>query len=331
MKRRRLALILTFVCSTGTPVQARQSGAPTIESDTSKAFCRHEFPGPERMRAELSEASKAPPLKSSGVGGASIRNENARLLDAYRLLVSHKDYQFRPVQDLDLWHLFKNGSCEKALCAAETVFGPEAGLVYLYLAWKYGLVASHLGLDRLRPPTPADQTKFDAYFSVRPWRLEEMLPYLKALPMLPTTVRPLPWTRFHQAGIVNPLNPDILSNGIIVFYSPMAALPENHIEHTVFHEIGHVVGHVTGLDASKAWLEASGWRIEGSSVKNPRPEAFPSRYAMKDVFEDFAESFVFYRYNPDRLRERSPERYGFMKQFVFGGKEFLDSSECSAP
>lgn len=294
---------------------------------TDQALCRKPFPTFEAMKAELNALSFAESKVNAAVGGLLIKDENPKLIEAYRYLVSYKTYQFKPDVDIDFWHLFKDLKCEKALCAAQTVFGPQDGILFLYVAVKYKIVLSSLGLDRLKPPKAEDQKEFDAYFKVRPWKKGELVPYLNALPMLPGI--PLPtYVRMNHAGMVNPMNANVLSNGIIHFYTPMDAMTDSHKEHTAFHEVAHNYGTFYGLDSSKEWLAASGWERKEKTYTNVRPQEFVNKYAAKDFIEDFAESFTYYRYYPQILKTKSPTRYEYFKKNLYLGHEFLSLSEC---
>ena len=57
--------------------------------------------------------------------------------------------------------------------------------------------------------------------------------------------------------------------------------------------------------------------IEGT----PDHEYFPTEYGQGSYAEDFAESGMLFFLNPERLKKFAPERYEFMRDRVFGGKE----------
>lgn len=299
--------------------------------DTSQAFCRKPFPSNAQMKVELEALTHQEGAKEKmAVGGPVLRDEHPRLLEAYRYLVTYKKYEmgkYKIDDVIDFWNLFEKSKCDKALCAAQTVFGEEEGLLQLYVAAKYGVVLSHLGFDRLKPPAAADQKEFDAYFKVRPWKREELGPYLQALTMLPEGLQ-LPFTRMTHAGIVNPVNANVLSNGVIQFYSSIDSLSDSQKEQTTFHELAHNYGSAFGLDTSKEWWDAAGWVQEGETFKNIRPEEFITAYAKGNFFEDFAESVTYYRYYPHKLKAKSPARYEYIKKTLFAGKEFLSEEHC---
>jgi hypothetical protein len=53
-----------------------------------------------------------------------------------------------------------------------------------------------------------------------------------------------------------------------------------------------------------------------------------SKYAEKNPAEDFAETFIAYRIRPDYLKEVSPKKYQYMKDYFFKGYEFLTEDDC---
>lgn len=60
------------------------------------------------------------------------------------------------------------------------------------------------------------------------------------------------------------------------------------------------------------------WWFYGTKADNQPPTS----YAGKNPVEDFAESVSLYVANPQELLKKSPNRYAFVKNEVFGGKEF---------
>jgi len=294
--------------------------------------CPKGLPTQPEMLKKLQDLSLESPQKNYGVGGLFIHAENAVLIDAYRKLVTYKDTKIRPLNDIDFYSRFKEGSCDKALCAAQTIFGNEMGIAYLYYAAVYGINLSSLGYDRLKLPDPNYALEFKAWYTVRPWKnLEEMAPMLKAIVNLPKNIIPMTNTRMLHSGIVNPVKSSILANGLITFYEPFDKLRDDEKETITYHELGHTVGTEGHLDISDEWLEAAGWQVQGNQVINLRPEEFLSDYAAykSDCFEDFAETFMYYRYYPQVLLEKSPRRYEYMKKYVYDGLEYLAERACA--
>jgi len=289
-----------------------------------KAPCSQSVPNLQEMRLQLAKLSQTAPLIDRAVGGHFMNNENARLINSYRALTSFKDWNARSITDIDYWSIFKNGTCDKALCAAEKIYGAEAGQTYLYVSTFYGFNLSTLGYDKLRPPTPQDALLFKALYSFRPWQLDELHPYQQAMANLPRNLLPFADVRLTHAGIVNPINPNILSNGLISVYSVLDTKSDFEKETTLYHEFGHNLRPGENIEISEQWLTASGWFVEEGKLKNNRPQEFVTEYAKKNLFEDFAETFLYYRYFPAVLKEKSPARYQYMKIQIYGEVEYLN-------
>lgn len=74
------------------------------------------------------------------------------------------------------------------------------------------------------------------------------------------------------------------------------------------------------------------YRISWAGESARKPDAtrsdFISGYALTNCFEDFAESYLFYRMHGEKFRflaqssEKLQAKYDFLKEEVFGGKEF---------
>jgi len=120
------------------------------------------------------------------------------------------------------------------------------------------------------------------------------------------------------------------------------------------HEMGHIVdlGTLTGgrsfhrspfhdfskpiyvNDPSVEFYNIS-WRNNSSKQKNTLRRDFVSGYAMSSPFEDFAESYLFYRLHGDTFRRFAQnsaplrKKYYFMKTQVFSGIEFQKNNQNS--
>ncbi len=112
------------------------------------------------------------------------------------------------------------------------------------------------------------------------------------------------------------------------------------------HEMGHVVdlGLLQGKtgtptefrDKSTTFLSDDPsvkfyeicWTTTDKRLAGTTRNDFVSGYAMSNAFEDFAESYLFYRFHGEKFREISKgsahlsKKYLFMKEFVFDGREF---------
>lgn len=113
------------------------------------------------------------------------------------------------------------------------------------------------------------------------------------------------------------------------------------------HEMGHVVdfGFLKGKarsgrsffrdgkkviyndDLSLKFYKFS-WQSEFKKQSTVHRNDFVSGYAMTDCFEDFAESYVFYRLHGEKFRALMndsivlKQKYEFLKQYVFESKEY---------
>ncbi len=112
------------------------------------------------------------------------------------------------------------------------------------------------------------------------------------------------------------------------------------------HEMGHIVdlGMITSInggatefydndqpvfakDQSVQFYRLS-WQTSYTIKPTAKREDFVSGYAMTNAFEDFAESYLFYRAHGEKFRkimansEILQQKYAFLKNIVFAGQEF---------
>lgn len=99
------------------------------------------------------------------------------------------------------------------------------------------------------------------------------------------------------------------------------------VEDTMVHEIGHnayagIVENNPELAAQWEALNTESWQkyaLDGTG--------FVSSYAMTSKYEDFAESYKTYIRDPERLQVFNEDKYVFMNNYVFSGREYLSSSD----
>lgn len=58
---------------------------------------------------------------------------------------------------------------------------------------------------------------------------------------------------------------------------------------------------------------------------------FVSRYASTSPAEDYAETCMNYVLHPQRLKKKAPEKYAYMKKYLFSGKEYTDKIWAKKP
>jgi hypothetical protein len=121
-----------------------------------------------------------------------------------------------------------------------------------------------------------------------------------------------------------------------------------NLEQVLFHELGHIVdlGGLQGTpeygnsafwdgsiaiyqnDISLLFYQIS-WNDSTTKKEGVSRLDFVSGYGASDVFEDFAESFLYYREHGNEFRllaeqnDSLSKKYEFLKEYIFNGKEFF--------
>jgi len=85
------------------------------------------------------------------------------------------------------------------------------------------------------------------------------------------------------------------------------------IKVTIAHEIGHNV-YFNVLDGATR----AEWECLSASSRG-----YVTNYAKRNVEEDFAESYAIYIVDPELLRGLNPDKYAFLRDRVFNGREYL--------
>lgn len=203
--------------------------------------------------------------------------------------------------------------CKKVKCAAESLFGKGVGEKLLYALSKYEMNMSpytDLDLD------PFSEKDIDLILEALDDYPETLLPFKKNKPLK------------HFKDGYGP-SPTTLANASITIYSPWDTEVTENKMMTIIHEIGHNIGSHFDLDTSSEWLNMSGWVNKDGKWKATKEDQTISLYGQTNPAEDFAESIVAYRYNPQNLKKRSPEKYNFIKKYAFQGIEYLSEEACS--
>lgn len=302
-----------------------------------QASCMKDFKiNPSSFEAYYREALKSQKLKVDAVGGTLFKKDSTVSIASYRLLTSRWNYKLLPVMDIDFWNNLDVRNCEDVLCAAKSVFGQQKGALYLGLQMKTGINLSHLGYDRMKPPlfgeekTPSPKTikAFKAFYVPKEWDMKALGPYLKGLFNLPDFLFPLPYARLLRSEYENHFGDHVHSNAVMTMYPAMEDLDEVYQMYTLVHEIGHLIGTKYKVDSDREWIDIS-WKVDPKSqhwIRSQDQERFVSPYAMKDFFEDFAESFATYRLNPETLKKASLKKYNYIKDKIFQGHEYTNSN-----
>jgi|GEM_PF-3166093 len=99
----------------------------------------------------------------------------------------------------------------------------------------------------------------------------------------------------------------------------------HHYDFKGYYDTNH--GKMTTEQKNSEFSKLSGWKkttgSNGQDIWKSAPNSkFVSDYAETEPAEDFAETCANYILSPDKLRDRAPIKYAFMKSKVFNNKEF---------
>ncbi len=219
-----------------------------------------------------------------------------------------------------------DSQCNDVLCAIKHIFGEEEGPMMLYLHHRFNLNTSHLVSHIASKPNVDELTQFINGVHDLP-------------PHLFLAFRNQTFIRFKR-GYINTNFPTQAATAhfdSVEFYDRWARQHPVFKRITVVHELAHIIGMArywpgSGIDNTTEWVELSDWqRVEGNTWKRPESnQLFVSNYAMIRPEEDFAESVVAYRYRPHFFKSRSIQKYNYIKNYFFAGKEYLDHHNCDA-
>jgi len=245
--------------------------------------------------------------------------------------------------------------CKRVLCAVKEIYGREIGPRLLYIFQKYGLNGSHLAFENSIPWT---EEELDVLIMALEDLPGGLLPIISNKPL----VRKVKPEKNSLSEDENETGRKTRADSRFNFYDPWWESNSEYEKMAVFtHEIGHYVSIELNLVFSDEWLSLSGWydttpppeisrgEIEGLDIEFPdwfslsylqylmsdrssnylhsEDACFLSDYSKENPHEDFAETFVAYRYMPEILRNRCRGKYDFIKENVFGGMEFTSKKQ----
>lgn len=255
---------------------------------------------------------------SETINGISFENETPENLNTFRLLTSKLDILDRPIPSQT--RNFRS-SCKSVSCALKQIFGETSTQLH-YLNQKFGFNGSHLSYD-----------------GTSPWKKRDLDVALLAINDYPDGLFPLePNKRFVRAA--NGTGEEgVYANATITVFDHWDTQTNEQKRATIFHELAHNVSGMSKMDESERWKAKSGWENTTKIVNGKKvtiSEALysytiVSNYGMTNEWEDFAESVVAYRYNPKALQEVDPDKFTFMKKFVFDNVEYTSQKACSQP
>ncbi len=298
---------------------------PTGESEEAAANCRNTVPDLAGMRAWLDgDFTAGAPLESRTIHGVRLENQPTPSLELFEKLTTP-----RLRDGSDQATLTVPDSCHEFHCAIEAVFGEQVGERLAYLLARHQLNGSHLaGLKYSGAQNLSSLTSEELDDIIQ--SASELPPHLLRLePDLPI----VHYRRGVDTGGVH-------ANARIELFDKWSSRDRHTRRFVVTHELGHAVGDNLDLDRSPTWLAHTGWeersRIRPNGTQATvwlptQPSCLVSGYAGENPGEDFAESFLAYRYNPDSLLSRCPAKYQFLNELVFNGIEYRTTPACRSP
>jgi hypothetical protein len=280
------------------------------EENVLRAHCTRSLPFTENeMMRWLDSQSTA--RTNAKIHGIELVDESPYLIQLLDTLLTQEKWSSAPQKAY-------SSSCKDVYCAAAEIFGSKTGIQLLYMLGRFGFNGSHLRIKNA-----------DA------WTGEELDNVLLALSDLPKQLTPAsPITYNHQLAHYKrsesgtPEKGQPIANAMIFLFDHWNEQSEANQRYTLFHEFGHVVGDDLKLSDSKSWFHAAGWKETNMEWQLPHPEETISQYAEANPYEDFAESFAAYRYNPETLKALNPGVYRYFKDKVFHRIEYTNDRNC---
>ncbi len=349
MKITLLALIFTFTvaaddcinCSPDLNVNAKLADTLTTLTNITAVSCTDVLEA--EADAEYKENFSKSPIKSEVINGKKF------LGSAEELSIVKKMLGQKPTAE---WS--KVGACESVLCALTNLYNSkEAAQRSLNLAKKAGYIFSlqkdfnlaEIGMSGQLFKKEEIQN-IDLAFKNLPasFRKLKSLTRLKRMPdgyassdgSSRTAAYAIPGYGSISEGEITFLEKSFSSDGT---WSPRVAVHE-----LVHHlDFGKVTGKQFGFSESPEFLKLSGWSKSQEYVNDPKtgnkvlqvkwshtPEKkFVREYAASSPAEDFAESAAYYVYEPQKFKKLDPEKYDFIKNKLFGGKEYNNEIEIN--
>ena len=272
---------------------------------------------------------------SETIAGISFKNESKELLSHFRELVTRVDFNHFKIHETvsDFSNYKIKSNCEKVQCAVESIFGEVLGNKLLYLKKNYGFNGSDI-----------------SFYDSSRLKLHEINSLITAVESFPSYLfsndQNQQITKFRRGFILRRHMKSMVSayyrasDESISFYDRWSIARSQDRERTVFHELAHHISEYfrpflgQNLSEDKRWRSLSGWQSRGRYSDGSRrwiatkKDSFTSQIGAMNPLEDFAESMVAYRYNPQLLKKVSLEKYQLIKEVIFDGLEYTDESSC---
>lgn len=284
------------------------------------AHCTRKDPFTDKEMRDWLDTHHSGKKESKTINGISFENENVENLRTFELLTTKFDY----MGDVEKDNKTYISSCKKVDCALKEIFG-DTSVQLQFLHRKFGFNGSHLLSE-----------------NTSSWQKKELDTVLLSLTDFPEGILPVEESRklvHFKRGYARSGSEYAMANAIIEVFDLWDTETPEKKRYTITHELGHVISGMTGLDEHDHFTHLSGWSkqteiVEGKEKKtytSSKPENIISRYGKTNNMEDFAESVAAYRYNPQGLKEKSPEKYDIIKEVIFDNVEYTSPEACQSP
>ena len=255
--------------------------------------------------------------------GFHFKNESPFLVKHFKDLIEITDHTLSENEPQSLNIARKQ--CQSVRCALSVILGKEESLKALYLLDKYRFNVSPL-----------------KYYETQNFTSADLDLILETMSLIPPHLLPLQDIQQLSHSHKDAKRPDneYAVSSIELYHSWDKGTTEQK-KYILFHEIAHNWSNIVSeeLDESQEWLKITGWiKIPGGFTvgwehpfqSRQKMSQYPwaSEYASVNSWEDFAESVSSYRFTPQSLFSKSPARYNFIKNKIFGGIEFKDNKNC---
>ena len=292
-------------------------------SNVRNAHCSRKTPFSTTEMSAWLASNQSVQNKSRKIHGVSFENESEENLKSFEYLTKATTFFGDP--DPKSQKTFTS-NCKKVECAVKEIFGTKTGIQLLFMHRKFGMNGSHI--------TKPNRSS---------WKSSELDTVLLALTDFPEGILPAevnrPLTHFKRGYLPGYASDNTIANATIEVFDLWDSQSPEEKRYSLLHELGHNLGGMAGADDSQKWLNMSGWVpqtkvVDGkkeTEYKLTRPDSIISKYGLTNNAEDFAEAVSAYRYNPQKLKSISPEKYNFIKEVIFDNVEYTSEEACQHP
>lgn len=291
------------------------------DSQIRNAPCTRDTPFTENEMKNWMSANDSTPRMNKTINGISFEDESFENLESFKYLTTFVDIIGEPITEKQRTF---SSSCKKVECAVKEIFGNDTGIPLLFMQRKFGLNGSHI----IKEDTQATA-----------WQKSELDTVLLGLSDFPDGVMPTEDSRTMIHAPRSQGNGNTIANAIITVYQLWNDQSPEQQRSTIVHEMGHVLAFETDIHDHNDWTSESGWTertqvVNGQTLtryESSNPDAIVSEYGLSNPREDFAESVVAYRYNPEALRSANPAKYNLIKESVYDNVEYTSETACTNP